>query len=548
MSSVEDNHHTAARKRREKNKRRPNNVGRGGVDDVHDCDGDDNDNDNVTAEMNKRHQRQRNKTTKALRLFATIVSIVLIIALVVGAGSVISKTNKITNSSNSRSENDYNGNNNSWTPTKNADDGYQKPKRQQQQHPHHLYRPKYFVLSLSSTTTDLIDSGDDQQRQQQQAAQQYYDDALNEESAEVWLHRSFTQDQRLTLDRTMDPTEADVFVVTGLLHLLKHHHSRRKKKATASTTSTSLVAEQYQSIIVDTSKPHLFLVPSWNPKVSRQIGIEDILSRIGQTLANEKLLWSVGFERNPSWQGQVPPSNIIPVPYVVRQQDKVNITTYSSSDRINNFVFYAGDRRKNAESWSGCYRSQLLEPLQRLSTNSNSNAIDVRIVDKKNRMNQTDYNRRMETSDYCLIVCGDTPTSRSLTSAIVSGCIPIRVGSRLRGLCEKPCHVGFGWTVSGSQFPHLPYSETIPWDDFPEVNERAMMMTTTRGGGGKGYDIMTKQVFQVYDDTHKKRLRKIMNDVRDGFIYGYGDPVTSDEFGNASLYIWNSFLRAAGLV
>ena len=539
MSSVEDNHSSSRKRHLQKKKIRPNSdVGHVVVDgeNVHfgGSDGDGNGNGNETTEIsflgvNQKNRRHRNKTittTKSLRFVAAVLVSIFVIVLV--------------------------GGKNTWKTTKNPDNDdneYQQPMRQNQhpKHPHNSQSPKYFVLSLPSTTTDLIDNGDEDQRQQhQQAARQYYDDALNEESAEVWLYRCFTEDQRLTIDRTMNPADADVFVVTGLLHLLKH----KKKKQAVTPTSTNIVAEQYKSIIVDPSKPHLFLVPSWNPKVSRESGIEDILSTIRQTLERKELLWSVGFERNPSWQGQVPPSNIIPVPYVVRKEDgKSSMKNQNSRDRIENFIFYAGDRRKNAESWSGCYRSQLLEPLQHFSTNSN--ALEVRILNKNSRLNQTEYNHRMETSEYCLVVCGDTPTSRSLTSAIVSGCIPIRVGSRLRGLCEKPCHVGFGWTISGSQYPHLPYGETIPWDDFPEVNEQAMMTVTTSregGGGGTGYDIIQKEVFQAYDHIQKKRLRKIMDNVREGFIYGYGDPITSGEFGDASLYIWNSFLWAAGLV
>jgi hypothetical protein len=384
------------------------------------------------------------------------------------------------------------------------------------------------------------------------SASYYYNDkALNEESAEAWLLRSFTQDERLTTKyRTFDPAEADVFLVVGLLHLYKYTMSNGTKNYNYDDHRHSLV-EKYQSVIVDPTKPHLFLIPSWNPKISKHAGIHDVLATIRDTLVDDTLLWSVGFERNPSWQGLLPPSRIVPIPYVVRMPPKTTKTgtTHRIDDdsrRINDFVFYVGDRRRNAESWAGCHRSEILEPLQRLSSTIPSR-LHVKIVDKSNRMNQTEYNDKMNLADYCLIVCGDTPTSRSLTSAIVSGCIPIRIGSRLRGLCDEPCHPGFGWTVTGPQYPHLPYSEAIPWSIFPEIDEKAMMNKDNSDSTG-GYDVLKRYVFQEYDLDKKTKLRQIMSDVRKGFIYGYGDPVTSYEFGDAALYIWSSFLVATGLI
>ena len=35
-----------------------------------------------------------------------------------------------------------------------------------------------------------------------------------------------------------------------------------------------------------------------------------------------------------------------------------------------------------------------------------------------------------------------------------------------------------------------------------------------------------------------------MDQVRSGFIYGYGDPVVSEDFGDAALYVWESFVAA----
>jgi len=139
----------------------------------------------------------------------------------------------------------------------------------------------------------------------------------------------------------------------------------------------------------------------------------------------------------------------------------------------------------------------------------------------------------MTTSDYCLIVCGDTPTSRSLASAMVYGCIPLFLGSRWRGLCDPPCKQGFGWKVAGIQNPHLPYQDVIPWNIFPELEEQRFI-------DHHGIDDLTS-LFHRVDDNDKTRLRSIMDSTWKGWVYGWGDPWTSDQFGRATEYLWRSF-------
>jgi hypothetical protein len=196
--------------------------------------------------------------------------------------------------------------------------------------------------------------------------------------------------------------------------------------------------------------------------------------------------------------------------------------------RTENFVFYAGDVRKNAKAWAGCDRDKLIRPLE------NETNMDVLLVKKKNRLNQSEYNHRMISSEYCLILCGDTPSSRSLTSAVVSGCIPVRVGSRLRGLCEPPCHKGFGWKPTGADNPHLPFADKIDWDDFPEVNELQFMLA--------GKQVL-QDMFQKNDANRKNSQQLQMQQLQLGFIYGWGDPVTSTDFGEVVSCIWDSFVQ-----
>jgi hypothetical protein len=481
----------------------------------------------------------------------------------------------------------------------------------------------FYMLDTPDVATILylqqrVDGGKNNKNRTVEAltvASEYYRNNINEESAEMWLHRGFKQ---LKANRTYNSTEADVYIVGGYFHLyssgkiMMHPNkpSRKRKKRknknnidddddddgdnrteSSSSVSTSwdvVVSTLYRNIIIDSTKPHLILIPTWNPSVSRRIGLHSLVRTLRLSGISDSNIWSVGFERNLHWQPIPHVSHIIPIPYVVtsntrtRQQQlqpqkpkqipsllPSTDSSTTNTTRKKNFVFYVGDYRRNAGKWAGCFRSNLTQSLLRRNDNNDSsidnnnnnyNNIDVRLVHKKDRLNQTLYNMRMRTSEYCLILCGDTPSSRSLSSAIVEGCIPIQVGSRLRGLCNPPCHEGFGWTISGPKYPHLPYGEIIPYDFFPEIDEKALLlMNNNKNDGGddtsstddvdgdvigssKPSDLET--LFGIYDDNKKKHLRSIMEKVHSGFIYGYGDPVSSEEFGDAASYIWESFVVA----
>ncbi|OEU21114.1 hypothetical protein FRACYDRAFT_259805 [Fragilariopsis cylindrus CCMP1102] len=378
-------------------------------------------------------------------------------------------------------------------------------------------------------------------------ASEYYRNNINEESAEMWLHRGFKQ--LLEANRTYNSKEADVYIVGGYFHLyssgkiMTHPNKssrkgkkRKKKKdidddddgsnrteffSSISTSWDVMVSTLYRNIVIDSTKPHLILIPTWNPTVSRRIGLYSLVKTLRSSGVSDSNIWSLGFERNLHWQPISHISHIIPIPYVVtstkstQQQQQLQLqrlqkpqqlpSLLSSTDssttnttRKKNFVFYVGDYRRNAGKWAGC--------------------------------------------------------------------IPIQIGSRLRGLCDPPCHEGYGWTISGPKYPHLPYGDIIPYDFFPEIDEKALLLmndnnnnnNNTNDGAGdsrSSYDVDgdvigsskpsdLETLFGIYDDNKKKQLRSIMEKVHSGFIYGYGDPVSSEEFGDAASYIWESFVVA----
>jgi len=217
-------------------------------------------------------------------------------------------------------------------------------------------------------------------------------------------------------------------------------------------------------------------------------------------------------------------SLIVVNPHIPR--DEI-LTLMDPSKRTPNFCFYAGDPRQHAVEWGGCDRTKMIAPLQ-----NRSDLGDMRILTRNNRLTQNEYNARMHTSEFCLIVCGDTPTSRSLASSMLQGCIPLRIGSRLRGRCEPPCKAGWGWTVTHG-LVHLPFEDKIDWNLFPELDEAAF----TENAG-----VVLEDFLRATDAEQKAEMRAVMKQTQLAWVYGWGDPVTSTEFGQAAAYAWDSLV------
>jgi hypothetical protein len=310
---------------------------------------------------------------------------------------------------------------------------------------------------------------------------------------------------------------------------LHFNYNLLRKKATVVGSTLPYPTERWVEIVVsrliNKSKPHVLLVPTWNPEVSRKIGIGKLMEALKIHQVN---LYSVGFERNRFWQ-KLSADRILPVPYVVTthlSRGELG-NAIVSTQRANDFVFYAGDPRRNAIQWAGCNRSMVL----RLERQPNAYVRLYRLQDKK-RLSQTQYNNYLLNADYCLILCGDTPTSRSLTSAMLFGCIPLFVGSRLHGRCVPPCKPGWGWeVVSHIDHAHLPFANTINWDIFPQVDEDRFINDPVE---------TLAEVFARTTVADKARIRTMMLLYQNAWIYGWGDPVNSTEFGGVVSYIWDT--------
>lgn len=439
-------------------------------------------------------------------------------------------------------------------------------------------RHTFYLLPVPELTTWLVGNFTSE-------AVHFYNHTINEERAEIWLHRGFERLQHHH-GRTEDPDEAHVVIIPAYLHfnafLLRNlgiadeatHRGRRQRPVEQHDTerkpnSLPWTASLWGPEIIrrvrlhNVSKPHVLAVPTWNPKVSRKIGLPTLVHSLTR---NEVNLYALGLERNSFWY-HLPTTRILPVPYVVATADhaiataspalsmtpRTPSTATTPSTRI---IFFAGDARPNAGFWSGCHRAQLLLPLVNvtLSTTAATYHMDVRVSSKTlpQRLSQAAYNDRIRTATFCLILCGDTPTSRSLASAmsrggdpkrdekddrngsIDSGCVPLRIGSRWRGICDAPCREGWGWNVANRS--HLPFGGTIlDWSVLPELDEAAF---ATDPVGTIHTFLSTTSEAQIA--VWQQRIRRHGQ----AWMYGYGHPVTSNDFGRAVEYVWRSLADA----
>jgi len=256
-------------------------------------------------------------------------------------------------------------------------------------------------------------------------ASQYYRSTLNEESAEIWLHRGFVRQERRkdhcrssnncsnTSDTNHknqhDPPQISAVLIVGYLHLKwglrrkdqRTKHEQKKYHSTLINTYTQHLQELYSSDPHLKTLPHLVLIPTFNPGVSMDIGLRPLINALTKVVGIENL-WSVGFERNQNWQG-VPIEKILPIPYVVELETPYaaphpqNTTTTTIDENTNNmtssktlshveenrpswrpsqhqrqsnFLFYSGDVRPHAKLWAGCHRDLLLGPLVNYSSHA----------------------------------------------------------------------------------------------------------------------------------------------------------------------------------
>ena len=237
---------------------------------------------------------------------------------------------------------------------------------------------------------------------------------IAEELVEVWVHRALLNDKR----RTTNPDDASLFFVPAYLSLSKSFDGQGHDARLENLIEALRSSKWFQR---HRGADHVFGYSSINPGVARQLLFPKLHAGLEQSYFGV-------FEMNPAWVGgdrkEETLQRMVPAPYVVDAARLAGTSTQLHNHEIS--VFFAAHRRPNAAQWSGCDRSKALG-LQSVPRSS------IHIKQHRRRLLDEDaFAHSMRVADFCLVMCGDTPTSRRIFDAIVAGnAVPI-LGSSLR--------------------------------------------------------------------------------------------------------------------
>lgn len=219
---------------------------------------------------------------------------------------------------------------------------------------------------------------------------------LPEDMGEYWLHKQFTESKL----RVNHPQNASLFLL-NMMPVLSHSIGRCHGK-THDERQILWKNMLENSPYYKNGTPHMFICQSWMCRYRHMTLIPQIRPLLST-------MWNLVHEY--IWSNR-PPNDpkVIIVPYVHNSH-----ISYSESVR-NISVFFQGTMNRH-----GPWR----HPLQKIHLEG-AKIIDTGVGKKTSHFQE--YATLIQSSEFCLIVAGDTPSSRRLFDAIIAGCIPIRVG------------------------------------------------------------------------------------------------------------------------
>jgi len=236
---------------------------------------------------------------------------------------------------------------------------------------------------------------------------------LPEDLGEWFLHK-----QIQTSENTTTMEEADYLVVNTMPVLSKYvgkcngifHYDRQR-----------IWSEKIHKSKVYQKKPqdHLFICQSWTCFDAVSHEMQSLAYQMTYLIHEPNICWISG-----KCDSTLKPKHVIIVPYVA-----------------HSYLY-----KPTGKSWvERDYKVSFIGSLHR-STNMREvlkrehvrvlpflNVIDEGVMDIGNATTMAvfdDYISYMQNSQFCLILEGDTPSSRRLFDAIVSGCIPVFIGSK----------------------------------------------------------------------------------------------------------------------
>ena len=260
-----------------------------------------------------------------------------------------------------------------------------------------------------------------------------------EDMAEWFLHRQLSESSL----KTADPSQARLFVVnimpvmSSLVGVCngKSHAKRQKDWIDVLEKSPWLQRSK--------GSDHAFVCQSWTcmkmlkwhlgtPSWYGSDKIESaLIDEIRPVVAN--MMYYI-HEDLPTWTGRPVGQRVVVVPYVTHSELP---NRGSELNRTTHCIFIGSIKRAIGNHIT---LARWRAPLKKLTR--------VVVVDsgaERRMVKQFDaYAHHMRSSVFCLIVAGDTASSRRLFDAVVAGCIPVLVSPPYR----------------------LPFESSVRWDDF----------------------------------------------------------------------------------
>ena len=157
------------------------------------------------------------------------------------------------------------------------------------------------------------------------------------------------------------------------------------------------------------------------------------------------------------------------------------------------------------------------------------------------------YSLTLLDSSFCLVLRGDTPTSRRFFDAVAAGCVPVVVSD---GLLPHPEFLTHCEALKHSEWcrqhqGQLPFASFLNYSGFVvEVPEAEFVAED-----GEGALRLIQQLRELKDDQrHFRALYRELIGARESLIYGWGSPLRGHDAAPAASTLVNLFLSEVDLV
>ncbi len=254
-----------------------------------------------------------------------------------------------------------------------------------------------------------------------------------QDAAEIWLHAYFLQHQ----NRVMEPDQADLLYFPLYLKTAQHCCEKCTKELIPRSIKKRVLGPAYKVLQNSTAfqhhpERHVFACQFW--QCAQVLRLHPLLQL---ELAKAQMLIH---ELNPRWMGKQDERHAIVVPYVANSwltEKALSVPHIGKRTHILLGQMTARKdrmRRKMAKFPWGQYNSSfvLIQRSDRTTT-----------LERAQKLAES-YVQGMLDAKGCLVVEGDTPTTRRLFDAMAAGCVPVIVSDMIK--------------------KHLPFTTQVPWD------------------------------------------------------------------------------------